>query len=108
MKFSAFIKDNLDAIVRDWEAFARTLPAGQSMSALALRDHSREILLAIAGEMELPQSEQERASQAQDIVPTEASTTSAAAASACFTRPCCKALSRRTTGCAARRWLARR
>ena len=79
MKFSAFIKDNLDAIVRDWEAFARTLPAGQSMSALALRDHSREILLAIAGEMELPQSEQERASQAQDIVPTEASTTSAAA-----------------------------
>lgn len=79
MKFSAFIKDNLDAIVRDWEAFARTLPAGQSMSALALRDHSREILLAIAGEMELPQSEQERANQAQDIVPTEASTTSAAA-----------------------------
>ena len=79
MKFSAFIKENLDAIVRDWEAFARTLPAGQSMSALALRDHSREILLAIAGEMELPQSEQERANQAQDIVPTEASTTSAAA-----------------------------
>ena len=79
MKFSAFIKDNLDAIVADWEAFARTLPAGQSMSALALRDHSREILLAIAGDMELPQSDQQRASQAQDIVPTEASTTTAAA-----------------------------
>ncbi len=79
MKFSAFIKDNLDAIVADWEAFARKLPAGQAMSALALRDHSREILLAIAADMELRQTSQERADQAQDIVPTEASTTSAAA-----------------------------
>jgi signal transduction histidine kinase len=79
MRFSAFIKDNLDAIVADWEAFASTLPAGQTMSALALRDHSREILLAIAGDMELRQSDQERADQAQDIVPTTASTTSAAA-----------------------------
>jgi signal transduction histidine kinase len=79
MRFSAFIKDNLDAIVADWEAFARTLPAGKAMSALALRDHSREILLAIAGDMELRHSDQERADQAQDIVPTAASTTSAAA-----------------------------
>ena len=79
MKLSAFIKDNLDAIVADWEAFARTLPAGRSMSALALRDHSREILLAIAADMAIRQSDQERAEEAQDIVPTEESTTSAAA-----------------------------
>ena len=79
MKLSTFIKDNLDAIVADWEDFARTLPAGQVMSALALRDHSREILLAIIGDMELRQTDQERAAQAQDIVPTGASTTSAAA-----------------------------
>ena len=79
MKLSTFIKDNLDAIVADWEAFARTLPAGQVMSALALRDHSREILLAIVEDMELPQTSQERAAQAKDIVPTEESTTSAAA-----------------------------
>ena len=79
MKFSAFIKDNLDAIVADWEAFARQLPAGRTMSTLALRDHSREILLAIADDMELGQSDQERADESQDIVPTEASTTTAAA-----------------------------
>ena len=79
MKFSSFIKDNLDAIVADWEAFARQLPAGRTMSTLALRDHSREILLAIAGDMELGQSEQERAEQSQDTVATEASTTTAAA-----------------------------
>jgi signal transduction histidine kinase len=79
MRLSAFIRDNLDAIVADWEAFARTLPAGQTMSALALRDHSREILLAIASDMELQRSDRERADQSQDIVPTKASTNSAAA-----------------------------
>lgn len=79
MKFSVFIKDNLDAIVADWEAFARKLPAGRTMSTLALRDHSREILLAIAADMELEHSDAERAEQSQDIVPTDASTTSAAA-----------------------------
>ena len=79
MKFSAFINESLDAIVADWEAFARTLPAGQTMSTLALRDHSREILLAIAKDLELRQSPQERAAQSQEIVPDEASSTSAAA-----------------------------
>lgn len=79
MKFSVFIKNNLDAIVADWEAFAKQLPAGRTMSALALRDHSREILLAIAADMEVEQSDRERAVEAQDIVPTEVSTTSAAA-----------------------------
>lgn len=79
MTFSAFIQDNLDAIVSDWEAFARTLPAGRSMSSLALRDHSREILVAIARDMAHRQTDQERAEQAQDIVPTATSTATAAA-----------------------------
>ncbi|MBC7484878.1 MAG: HAMP domain-containing histidine kinase [Rhizobacter sp.] len=79
MKLSAFIQDNMDAIVADWEAFARTLPAGEAMSALALRDHSREILMAISSDMELRQSDQERADESQDIVSSEASSTSAAA-----------------------------
>jgi signal transduction histidine kinase len=79
MKLSEFIKNNLDAIVADWEAFARKLPAGRTMSALALRDHSREILLAIAQDMELSPSDKERAEQSQDITPTDASTTTAAA-----------------------------
>jgi signal transduction histidine kinase len=79
MRLSAFIQDHLDEIVADWETFARKLPAGRTMTALALRDHSREILLAIAGEMTQWQSDQERARQSQDIAATEASTTTAAA-----------------------------
>ena len=79
MKLSTFIKNNLDAIVADWEAFARKLPAGRTMSALALRDHSREILLAIAADMEIQHSSQERADESQDIVATDESSASAAA-----------------------------
>ena len=67
MKLSHFITAQIGSIVADWEDFARTLPAGKSMTRLALRDHSREILLTIAVGMERPQSDQERAAQAEDI-----------------------------------------
>lgn len=79
MIFSTFIQTHVDAIVADWETFARTLPSARTMSALALRDHSREILLTIAHEMDMPLSRQERASQAETIVPSVGSATSAAA-----------------------------
>ena len=79
MKFSIFIKDNMDAIVADWEAFARTLPSAQAMSTLALRDHSREILLAIAEGMEVQRTDSQRAAQSRDIAPPAGSATTAAA-----------------------------
>ena len=67
MKLSHFINTHIDAIVADWEAFARTLPAGKSMTPLALRDHGREILLIIAADMDRPKSDQQRTAQAEDI-----------------------------------------
>jgi signal transduction histidine kinase len=67
MKLSQFIKANIDSIVADWVDFAAKLPAGKSMTTLALRDHSREILMSIAAEMERPKSDQQRSEQAEDI-----------------------------------------
>jgi signal transduction histidine kinase len=62
MRFSDFIRGNLDEIVSEWETFARTLlPAAKSMSDLALRDHSRDILIAIAKDMDTSQTNDERA-----------------------------------------------
>jgi signal transduction histidine kinase len=58
--FSAFIQANLDKIVGEWETFARGLLPSKGMTSLALRDHSREILLAIAKDMETSQSGLER------------------------------------------------
>ncbi len=60
---SDFINGNLDPILREWELFAVTLrPAAESMSTLALRDHARQILQAIARDMEAAQTD----AQAED------------------------------------------
>ena len=81
MKLHAFIENNLDAIVGEWEAFARTLlPAAESMSDLALRNDSREILMAIIRDMQTSQTEIERSDKARQVEPApDASETIAAA-----------------------------
>jgi signal transduction histidine kinase len=49
MKLAAFITSNLDEITAEFVTFARTLePASLDNSIVELRDHAREILLAIA------------------------------------------------------------
>jgi len=49
LPLSGFIERNIDHIVAHWEAFARTLlPAAAKMTPVALRDHARPILQAIA------------------------------------------------------------
>jgi signal transduction histidine kinase len=57
MPLSRFIIENMDAIVREWQTFATTLePAASTMSDLALRDHARAILTAIAKDLETSQT----------------------------------------------------
>ena len=49
MNLHTFINANMDAILKEWEAFARTLlPSAATMDALALRDHAKPILEEIA------------------------------------------------------------
>ena len=58
MTLSIFIKENMDAIVQEWLEFAMTMePAASTMSAMALRDHARPILLAIARDLESSQTD---------------------------------------------------
>lgn len=81
MKLHTFIEGNLEAIGNEWEAFARTLlPAAQSLSAGALRNHSAEILSAIARDMQTTQTEAERARKGRHVEPPGAPTQSMAAA----------------------------
>src|SRR5688500_1366486 len=57
LQLSGFIKEHMDEIVAEWEAFARTLlPAAATMSSLALRDHARPILQAIASDIQSDQA----------------------------------------------------
>jgi signal transduction histidine kinase len=78
MKLSAFIRANLDPIVNAWVAFARDLPVGKSLTDLALRDHCREILTAIAADMDTSQTREEQASKSKDITPPGGALESAA------------------------------
>ena len=80
MKFSTFIRNNLQAIIADWDAFARTLlPAARTLSKAALRDHSREILLEICDDMERRQSEAQRSAKSMQMAADDTAPESAAA-----------------------------
>jgi signal transduction histidine kinase len=80
MRFSAFIESELDEIVTEWGAFARTmLPSAKTMSELALRNHGRDILLAIAKDMETSQSEDQRSAKSKGTEPVLGAPETAAA-----------------------------
>lgn len=62
MKISRFIKANIEEILVHWEAFAKTLlPVAADMSSSELRDHAKQMLQAIAMDLETDQSEPEQA-----------------------------------------------
>jgi signal transduction histidine kinase/CRP-like cAMP-binding protein/ActR/RegA family two-component response regulator len=57
LQLSGFIKEHMDEIVAEWEAFAHTLlPAAATMTSLALRGHAKPILQAIAKEIQPDQA----------------------------------------------------
>jgi signal transduction histidine kinase len=60
----------MEAILTEWESFAETiLPAAETMDSLALRDHAKEILQAVARDIETVQTEQEQSDKSKDIAP---------------------------------------
>jgi signal transduction histidine kinase len=66
MRLSSFITSNLDAILIDWVAFARSqFPAAAAMDEAALLDHGRLILEEIASDMRRPQDDEERQEKSQ-------------------------------------------
>lgn len=80
MTLSDFIKDNMEAIVQEWLAFAMTMePAATTMSALALRDHAKPILLAIAKDLESSQTARAQADKAKGWAPLLSTRETAAA-----------------------------
>lgn len=61
MRLADFIVQNMEPILVEWEAFAATLlPAARSMDAHGLRDHARQILQAVAEDIDTPQTTAER------------------------------------------------
>jgi hypothetical protein len=69
MRLSQFIIQNMEEILVEWEAFASSLLAeGQVMTPRALRNHARQILLAIAEDIETNQTDLEQAYKSKSYV----------------------------------------
>jgi signal transduction histidine kinase len=61
MKLDKFILQNMEAILTEWENFARDIqPADGDMSILELRDHAEAVLRAMAADLVTPQTEHKR------------------------------------------------
>ena len=70
MRLSEFILQHMEAILAEWDAFARSLgPVTDGMSALALRDHARPILVAIAADMAQPETPRHQLEKSQGQLP---------------------------------------
>ncbi|HEY9881549.1 MAG TPA: HAMP domain-containing sensor histidine kinase [Leptolyngbyaceae cyanobacterium] len=65
MHLADFILGNVEAILTEWEAFARSLEPGAKMTKLALRNSAEAILLSTARDMKMDQSPDQQASKSK-------------------------------------------
>ncbi len=72
MRLAKFIKQNIEPILVEWEAFARTIPPAGAMSVHDLRHHAKDVLLAIGRDMESAQSEVQREEKSKERAPVNA------------------------------------
>jgi signal transduction histidine kinase len=70
MRLADFILDRMDAILSQWEEFARSLlPAAADMRTLALRDHAQQILEAVARDLSTSQTREEQTEKSTGQAP---------------------------------------
>lgn len=63
MRLAEFILANIEPILVEWEAFARSLLPGEAMTVVALRDDAGSILRSTARDMQNRQSLEQQASK---------------------------------------------
>ena len=78
-RLAAFIRENIEPILAEWETFARSLPEGATMDIAALRDHAREMLGVIARDLDMPQTRREQADKSKGRSDADEGTTLTAA-----------------------------
>lgn len=80
MNLSEYIVVHLEKIMGEWEAFAATMqPAAADMSSLELRDHAKQMLTAIAVDMEKSRSAAQQTANSKGRGPDTAAATAAKA-----------------------------
>src|SRR3954468_8125244 len=65
MRLGDFIEANTEAILVEWETFARSIQPGAEMDKPALRDHAEQILRATARDMSSDQTATEQSDKSK-------------------------------------------
>jgi glutaminyl-peptide cyclotransferase len=71
IRLADFIRAEVEPILRDWEAVARTILPARHMGKTELRDHARDMLLEIADDLDSHQSKSEQAAKSKGQEPIE-------------------------------------
>jgi len=64
-RLSAFIREHIEQILSSWETFARSVETETPLDTAALRDHAKDMLSAVAADLDLPQTSREQADKAR-------------------------------------------
>lgn len=66
MRLAQFILTHMEGILAEWETFAATLlPAAANLDSLTLRDHAKQILEAVARDLDTAQTRQEQSEKSK-------------------------------------------
>lgn len=71
MRLANFIRAEISPILQDWEDFAKTIRSASHMNKTGLRDHARLMLLEIADDLELHQTDAEQAAKSKGNEPDD-------------------------------------
>jgi signal transduction histidine kinase/CheY-like chemotaxis protein len=71
MRLADFILENVEPILMEWEAFARSIWPGAATDPAALRDHAEEILRATASDMKADQSAKQQSDKSKGEGPDD-------------------------------------
>ena len=70
MRLAEFINANVDRLVADWEAFARSIqPRPAILSDEELKDWAQQVLEAVAEDMQLPETDEEELLRSEGLRP---------------------------------------
>lgn len=75
MRLAEFIREEMEPILQNWQEFANSLLPARSMNKTELRDHAKDMLLAIADDLEAFQSEAEQRAKSKGQEPEDSEDT---------------------------------
>ena len=69
MKLADFIRGNIEILLLEWDKFALSIDSANNLDKKGRRDHAREMLMAIATDLDKPQTEAQQIARSKGQAP---------------------------------------